>query len=61
MKILRCYGERAKDHIALIGVTDEEPATIANYRLYNEKTAISLHTITFVRGAEVGAAIYLAK
>jgi hypothetical protein len=60
-EILGWYRRRVKDHIALVGVIDGELAAIANYRLWNEKLAISLHTITFKRGAGIGAAMYLAK
>jgi len=64
----RVYGEilawlryRVKDHYCLIGVLDHELAAIANARLMNDKVAISLHTMTFKRGAGIGAIMYLAK
>jgi len=64
----RVYGEilawlrlRVKDHYCLIGVLDHELAAIANARLMNDKVAISLHTMTFKRGAGIGAVMYLAK
>jgi len=64
----RVYGEilawlrlRVKDHYCLIGVLDSELAAIANARLMNDKVAISLHTMTFKRGAGIGAVMYLAK
>ena len=50
-----------KDHYCLIGVLDHELAAIANARLMNDKVAISLHTMTFKRGAGIGAVMYLAK
>ena len=64
----RVYGEilawlryRVKDHYCLVGVLDQELAAIANARLMNDKVAISLHTMTFKRGAGIGAIMYLAK
>jgi len=64
----RVYGEilswlryRVKDHCCLIGVLDQELAAIANARLKDDKVAISLHTMTFKRGAGIGAIMYLAK
>jgi hypothetical protein len=64
----RVYGEilawlryRVKNHYCLIGVLDHELAAIANARLMNDKVAISLHTMTFKRGAGIGAIMYLAK
>jgi len=50
-----------KDHYCLIGVLDQELAAIANARLKDDKVAISLHTMTFKRGAGIGAMMYLAK
>lgn len=64
----RVYGEilawlryRVNDHYCLIGVLDHELAAIANARLMNDKVAVSLHTMTFKRGAGIGAIMYLAK
>ena len=50
-----------KDRYCLIGVLDHELAAIANARLMNDRVAISLHTMTFKRGAGIGAIMYLAK
>jgi hypothetical protein len=52
---------RVKDHYCLIGVLDQEPAAIAHARLKDDKLAISLHTMSFKRGAGIGAIMYLAK
>ncbi len=64
----RVYGEilswlrkRVKDHYCLVGVLNGELAAIANARLWDDKVVISLHTMTFKRGAGIGALMYLAK
>ena len=64
----RVYGEvlsqkrkRVKDYYCLVGVLEGELAAIANARLWDEKVCISLHTMTFKRGAGIGALMYLAK
>lgn len=64
----RVYGEvlsykrkRVKDYYCLVGVLEGELAAIANARLWDDKVAISLHTMTFKRGAGIGALMYLAK
>ena len=53
--------QEGKGSLALIEVIDEELAAIANYRLYNGKLAIGLHIITVMRGAGIGAVMYLAE
>jgi len=60
-EIMSWYRKRVKDHFCLIGVLDGELAAIANARLWDDKIAISLHTMTFKRGAGIGALMYLAK
>jgi hypothetical protein len=60
-EILAWLRYRVKDHYCLIGVLDGQLAAIANARLMNDKVAISLHTMTFKRGAGIGAIMYLAK
>ena len=55
------YRSRVKDHVALLGILNGELAAIANFRLWDDKTAISLHTLTFKRGAGIGALMYVAK
>jgi len=60
-EIMSWYRKRVKDHYCLVGVLEGELAAIANARLWDEKVAISLHTMTFKRGAGIGALMYLAK
>ena len=60
-EILSWLRKRVKDHYCLIGVLDGELAAIANARLWDDKVVISLHTMTFKRGAGIGALMYLAK
>jgi hypothetical protein len=60
-EIMSWYRKRVKDHFCLIGVLEGELAAIANARLWDDKIAISLHTMTFKRGAGIGALMYLAK
>jgi len=60
-EILAWLRYRVKDHYCLVGVLDRELAAIANARLKDDKVAISLHTMTFKRGAGIGAIMYLAK
>jgi len=60
-EILSAYRKRVKDYYCLIGVLEGEVAAIANARLWDEKVCISLHTMTFKRGAGIGALMYLAK
>lgn len=60
-EFLGWYRNRIKDHVALLGVINGELAAIANFRLWDETTAVSLHTLTFKRKAGIGAAMYAAK
>jgi hypothetical protein len=60
-EILAWQRYRIKDHYCLISAIDGELAAIANARLLDDKTAISLHTMTFKRGAGIGATMYIAK
>ena len=60
-EIMSWYRKRVKDHYCLVGVLEGELAAVANARLWDEKVTISLHTMTFKRGAGVGAVMYLAK
>ena len=60
-EILAWKRYRVKDHFCLVGVIDGELAAIANARLWDEDVAISLHTMTFKRGAGIGALMYVAK
>ncbi|MFQ5871070.1 MAG: N-acetyltransferase, partial [Candidatus Geothermarchaeales archaeon] len=65
---VRTYGEvlawkmyRIKDSYVLLGIRDNEMVGLVNARLMNEKVAISLHTMAFARGIDVGPALYFAK
>ena len=60
-EVLSSYRKRVKDYYCLVGVLEGELAAIANARLWDDKVAISLHTMTFKRGAGIGALMYLAK
>ncbi len=65
---VRTYGEvlaqklhRIKDAYTLIGIIDGQLAGLANARMFNEKVAYSLHTMSFMRGVDAGPALYYAK
>jgi hypothetical protein len=60
-EFLGWYRNRYKDHVALVGVINGELAAIANFRLYDDTIASSLHTLTFKRRAGIGAAMFAAK
>lgn len=61
-EILGWVRERVKDEWVQIGVTEEgELAGIVNARLWDEKRAISLHTIVFKRQVGAGNPLYFAK
>ena len=60
-EVLSYKRKRVKDYYCLVGVLEGELAAIANARLWDEKVVISLHTMTFKRGAGIGALMYLAK
>jgi len=61
-EILGWIRERVKDEWVQIGVIETgELAGIVNTRLYDEKRAISLHTIVFKRRVGAGDPLYLAK
>lgn len=60
-EILAWKEYRIKDHYAIVGVIDGKLVGIANARLWNEKICISLHTLSFKRGVDVGPALYFAK
>jgi hypothetical protein len=55
------YRSRIKDHASLVGVINGELAAIANFRLWDESTVISLHTMTFKRRSGIGSLMYVAK
>lgn len=65
---VRTYGEvlawqlyRIKDSYTLLGIVDDELVGLVNFRMWDEKVAISLHTMSFKRGIDVGPALYFAK
>lgn len=65
---VRTYGEilawkmhRIKDSYLLLGIRENKLVGLANARLMNEEIAISLHTMAFARGIDVGPALYFAK
>ena len=60
-EILSQKRRRVKDYYCLVGILEGELAAVANARLWDDKVAISLHTMTFKRGAGIGALMYLAK
>jgi hypothetical protein len=60
-EVMASHRKRVKDYFCIIGILEGELAAIANARLWDEKIAISLHTMTFKRGAGIGAIMYLAK
>jgi len=60
-EFLGWYRNRMKDYVSLVGVIDGELAAIGNFRLWDDSTAVSLHTLTFKRRAGIGATMYAAK
>lgn len=60
-EILAWKQRRIKDHVALVAVDGNELVAIVNYRLWDERRAISLHTITFRRKERLGIVSYTAK
>lgn len=62
-EILAWKQNRVKDERVLVGVEPEtgELVGLVNWRIYNDKIAISLHTMTFKRMSNIGIALYAAK
>lgn len=60
-EVLGWLRKRIKDHFILIGIREGTLVGIANARLWNDDIVISLHTMAFVRGLNVGPIMYLAK
>jgi hypothetical protein len=52
---------RVRDEYCLVGVVDGVLAGIVNGRLYDEKHAISYHTLTLRRGARIGSKLFASK
>lgn len=60
-ELMGWYRKRLKDPYLMIGMIDGELAGFVNGRLMNEKINISHHTVTFMRGGRVGAALFYCK
>ena len=60
-EIIGWYRKRLKDPYQLVGLIDGVWAGFANGRLVSEDINISLHTMAFLRGGRIGAAMYYAK
>jgi len=60
-EILGWYRKRLKDPFQLIGLIDGVWAGFANGRFMSQDIGISLHTLTFIRGARLGWAMYYVK
>jgi len=52
---------RVRNEYCLVGVIDGVLAGIVNGRLYDEKHAISYHTLTLRRGRRIGSHLFAAK
>jgi len=60
-EILGWYRSRLKDPFQLVGTINGEWAGFANGRMMSEDIAVSLHTMTFIRGGRLGWVMYYAK
>ncbi|HFD40002.1 MAG TPA: N-acetyltransferase [Anaerolineae bacterium] len=60
-ELLGLYRKRIKDPYLMIGMIDGQLAGLVNGRLMNEDINISHHTMTFMRGGRVGAALFYCK
>lgn len=60
-EVLGWYRYRVANEFVLVGAIDGVIAGIVNSRLVNEKTGVSLHTMTIKRGLRVGAQLFAAK
>lgn len=60
-EVLGWVRSRLKDPFQLVGTINGELAGFANGRMMSEDIAISLHTMTFVRGGRLGWVMYYAK
>ncbi len=52
---------RIKDHYLLLAIQDGNLVGLSNARMWDRNLAISLHTMSFKRGIDVGPAMYFAK
>ena len=60
-EIIGWYRKRLKDPYQLVGLIDGVWAGFANGRLISQDINVSLHTMAFLRGGRIGAAMYYAK
>ncbi len=60
-EIIGWYRKRLKDPYQLVGLIDGVWAGFANGRLISKDINVSLHTMAFLRGGRIGAAMYYAK
>jgi hypothetical protein len=60
-ELLGWYRKRLKDPYLMMGMIDGQLAGFINGRLMNEDINISHHTLTFMRGGRVGAALFYCK
>jgi len=60
-EIIGWYRKRLKDPYTLVGLIDGVWAGFANGRLISKDINVSLHTMAFLRGGRIGAAMYYAK
>lgn len=60
-EVLAWQRNRLKDVYTIVGVIDGELAGFANARKRDDEVHISLHSMAYLRGGRVGAAMYYAK
>lgn len=60
-ELLGWYKYRVRNEYCLVGVVDEKLVGLANNRMYDANTCISLHTIAMRRGRRIGAHLFAAK
>ncbi len=60
-ELMGWYRKRLKDPYVLVGMIDGQLAGLVNGRLMNEDINISHHTMTFIRGGRIGAALFYCK
>jgi hypothetical protein len=60
-EVLAWQRNRLKDVYTIVGVIDGQLAGFANARKRDDEVHISLHSMSYMRGGRVGAAMYYAK
>ena len=60
-EVLGWYRYRVANEFVLVGVIDGEIVGIVNSRMWDNKTGISLHTMTIRRGLRIGAQLFASK